>query len=212
MGSNKGVTSQALLNLIDMFYRRRNSGSHSNDPPAVSLNQATGSVRLRLRHHKILKTSVGFSQAQRRGVVDINDTHEYLHIWKTHKTKMEKKKNQINKEWVLVLAYREMVCFEQRGSECETERAEQFLVSTELINYQTKKQYVTETSYREECWLGLQCTHSLFLFVLMRSTRLRAWDCVCERQRQCMTVYDVCFVAESIGGSRWVRPMGFLGV
>ena len=93
MGSNKGVTSQALLNLIDMFYRRRNSGSHSNDPPAVSLNQATGSVRLRPRHHKILKTSVGFSQAQRRGVVDINDTHEYLHIWKTHKTKMDKKKS-----------------------------------------------------------------------------------------------------------------------
>ena len=99
MGSNKGVTGQALLNLITMFYRRRNSGSHSNDPPAVSLNQATGSVRLRLRNHKMLKTSVGFGQAQRGGVVDINDTHEYLQIWKTHKTvtKDGKKKNQINK-------------------------------------------------------------------------------------------------------------------
>ena len=36
------------------------------------------------------------------------------------------KKNQINKEWVLVLAYREMVCFEQRVGECETQSAEQF--------------------------------------------------------------------------------------
>ena len=31
-------------------------------------------------------------------------------------------------------------------------------------------------------WLDLQCTHSLFLFVLMRSTRLR--PCVCETETQ----------------------------
>ena len=46
----------------------------------------------------MLKTSVGFGQAQRGGVVDINDTHEYLHIWKTHKTiTKDGKKKKSNK-------------------------------------------------------------------------------------------------------------------
>lgn len=86
MGSNEGVAGQALFTLINMFYRR-NRGGHCKHPPTVSSDGTAGFVRL--RRHKLRRTGVGFDQAQRGGVVAVNDTHKSPY---TRNSKLSKKK------------------------------------------------------------------------------------------------------------------------